>query len=130
MSNMSTRDQLHGYKAKLESEKKLLEEELSKLGSQNPANPQDWMPSIPKGDEFGADRNDNADIIEEMHENNASLNELEGRLQNVNRALDKIAAGTFGTCEISGHDIESDRLGANPAARTCKEHMDKEHTLP
>ena len=81
------------------------------------------MPSKPEGDEFGADRNDNAEIIEEMHENNASLNELEGRLQNVLRALDKIAAGTYGTCEMSGHEIEADRLGANPAARTCKKHM-------
>ncbi len=117
-------------KARLEEEKSLLEAELSKLGSRNPSNPQDWVPSIPEGDSFGADRNDNAEIIEEMHENNASLNELEGRLQNVIRALDKIDKGTYGVCEISGHDIEEDRLKANPAARTCKEHMSQESTLP
>ena len=127
---MLNTEQVAAFKAKLEKEKTILEEELGKLGSRNPSNPADWVPSIPKGDEFGADRNDNADIIEEMHKNNASLNELEGRLQNVLRALDKIAAGTYGTCEISGEPIEADRLGANPAARTCKEHMDKESTLP
>ena len=34
-----------------------------------------------------------------------------------------IAAGTYGTCEVSGEQIEEDRLEADPAARTCKAHM-------
>lgn len=117
------------YKAKLTAEKALLEEELSKLGSRNPSNPADWVPSKPVGEEFGADVSDNAVVIDEMHENNASLNELEGRLNNVMRALEKIDAGTYGTCEISGEEIEEDRLNANPAARTCKTHMGEEATL-
>lgn len=111
------------FKKILEEEKALLETELSELGERNPSNPSDWMPSKPAGDEFGADRNDNADIMEDMQDNNAVLVELEGRLNAVILALSKIAEGTYGTCEISGEAIELERLEANPAAPTCKKHM-------
>lgn len=123
-------DKIAHFKTKLEAEKTLLEEELGRLGTRNPANPNDWLPSKPAGEEFGADKNDNADIIEMEQENNASLNELEGRLNTVLRALEKIEAGTYGVCEVSGMDIEEDRLEANPAARTCKAHMAEEAALP
>lgn len=111
------------FKKRLEDEKKLLERELEGLGQRNPSNPSDWVPAKPEGDEFGADRNDNADIIEDMVDDNASLNELEARLNLVNVALDKMETGAFGICEVSGEDIEMDRLEANPAAPTCKAHM-------
>ncbi len=111
------------FKKQLEEEKALLETELSELGKRNPSNPSDWVAAKAEGEEFGADRNDNADIDEMEENDNAALNELEGRLSNVIRALDKIKNGGFGVCEISGHDIEMDRLEANPAARTCKKHM-------
>ena len=115
--------QIQTFKTKLEVERKVLEEELSKLGERNPSNPQDWVPAKPMGDEFTADRNDNADIIEAMQDNNAPLNELEGQLNNVRLALKKIEEGAYGICEIAGEQIELDRLTANPAARTCKVHM-------
>ncbi|TAK58848.1 hypothetical protein EPO14_03425 [Patescibacteria group bacterium] len=120
---MLTQNDLVKFKKLLEEEKVLLETELSELGSRNPSNASDWVPSKPAGDEFGADRNDNADIIEDMQDNNAALNELEGRLNQVVSALLKITEGTYGTCEISGEAIEMDRLEANPASPTCKKHM-------
>lgn len=129
MSNMLTDEQKAALKARLENEKKVLEEELSRLGTKNPDAPGDWVTAKPAGEEFGADRTDNAGVIEEMHENNASMNELEGRYNTVTRALAKFADGTYGICEISGSEIELDRLEANPAARTCKAHMQEERTL-
>jgi len=120
---MLTQNDLVKFKKLLEEEKVLLETELSELGSRNPSNASDWVPVKPAGDEFGADRNDNADIIEDMQDNNAALNELEGRLNQVVSALLKITEGTYGTCEISGEAIEMDRLEANPASPTCKKHM-------
>ncbi len=111
------------FKKALEEEKALLETELSELGTRNPANPSDWVATKPAGDEFGPDRNDNADIIEDMEDNNATLNELEGRLNLVIKALEKIESGGYGVCEIGGEEIELDRLAANPAAPTCKKHM-------
>lgn len=126
---MLTDEQKISLKARLEEEQKLLEEELSRLGTKNPGVSGDWVTAKPTGEEFGADRTDNAGVIEEMHENNAAMNELEGRYNTVTRALGKFAAGTYGICEISGNEIELDRLEANPAARTCKAHMSDEHTL-
>lgn len=126
---MITDTQKAELKAKLEGEKKLLEEELARLGTRNPSNPNDWVAAKPEGEEFGADRTDNAGLIEEMHSNNASMNELEGRYNNVVRALGKFDTNTYGECEISKSDIEVERLYANPAARTCKAHMQDEHAL-
>ena len=58
----------------------------------------------------------------------AVLSRLEGRekheLDEIHAAQARLAAGTYGVCDISGEDIESDRLMANPAATTCKKHMD------
>ncbi len=120
---MLTETQINTFKQRLEDEKVLLEKQLGELGTRNPSNPSDWMPSKPEGEEFGADRNDNADIIEEMQDNNASLTQLEARLNDTVSALQKIEQGSFGICEVSGEDIELDRLDANPSARTCKTHM-------
>lgn len=129
MTSMLTDEQKTAFASKLEKEKGVLEEQLGHLGSRDPSNPGDWIASKPEGEEFGADRTDNAGVIEEMFGNNASMNELEYRLKNVNAAIERIQAGTFGVCEISGHDIEVERLEANPAARTCKEHMQEEKKL-
>lgn len=120
---MITEEQKTELKERLEKERDILQKELSSLGTQNPSNPEDWEPKKPEGDEFGADRNENADIIEAMQENNAALNELEGRLNNVMHALKKFEDGTYGVCETSGEPIEIERLQANPAARTSIQHM-------
>ncbi|MEK7613294.1 MAG: TraR/DksA C4-type zinc finger protein [Patescibacteria group bacterium] len=119
---MLNTEQKNEFKIRLEKERDLLQKELASLGKRNPSNPADWEPATEVG-EFGADRNDNADIIEALHENNAAINELEVRLQSVNEALERIQADTFGICEVSGEEIEMDRLNANPAARTCIAHM-------
>ncbi len=115
--------EIAAFQSALMKEKALLEQELGALGTRDPANPSDWVAGKPDGDEFGADRNDNADIIEDMEEDNATLTELEGRLNLVVRALESIDAGTYGLCEVDGEEIELDRLKANPAATTCKKHM-------
>ncbi len=129
MQGMLTSDQTAHFKQKLETEKAVLEGELSNLGTRNPSNPSDWVVDKPEGEVFGADKSDNADIIEAEQQNNATLNELEGRLNQVIAALEKIEKGAYGVCEISQEDIEVERLEANAAARTCKSHMQDEATL-
>ncbi len=121
---MITSEQVQEFKVRLEKERDVLQKELSGMASPNPTNPTDWEPKAPEG-EFSADRNDNADLIESLHENNASINELEVRLKNVSEALERIEVGTYGVCEVSGDDIEIGRLNANPAARTCMAHMEQ-----
>ncbi len=71
-----------------------------------------------------------ADQNEAAEERIATLALLETRYRNVRRALEKIEAGTYGICEISGEPIEPARLSANPAARTCQKHLEDETFLP
>lgn len=110
------------FKEKLDEEKELLVKELSGLGVQNPQNPADW--NIKDGqNRERADLNMTADVHEDMQERHAVSDELEKRLANVNLALKKIEDGMYGACEIGNKPIEIARLEANPAARTCKEHL-------
>ncbi len=114
------------FKQKLEDEKKLLEDELGTLGRKNPDVPGDWE-AVPDKEnvEQDPDRNAQADHYEELAERSGIGAELENRLVDVNRALQKIAENKYGICEISGDPIEEDRLHANPAARTCKKHLNE-----
>ncbi len=120
---------LNFYKNKLEEEKRLLEEELGTLGIQDPKTG-DWGAILPRVDNSDlSDPNDMADRDEDFTITANTLGELEIRYNNIIKALGKIETGTFGICEISGTTIEEDRLQANPAARTCKAHMNEERTL-
>lgn len=40
-------------------------------------------------------------------------------LEEIDAALARVAAGTYGTCEICGEPIAPGRLEARPTARTC-----------
>jgi RNA polymerase-binding transcription factor DksA len=110
------------YQQKLEEEKALLETQLATVARRNPSNPADWEP-VPQETEVEADPNDRADVMEHYAENAAITDDLEKRYNDVLAALERIASGTYGTCEISGDPIEEDRLTADPAARTNKAHM-------
>lgn len=120
------------FKEKLEQELNTVEQELKSVGVQNPHNPADWEATETKMDVMSAvaDPNEAADKQEEYVGNRAIVDQLEIRYNNIKRALGKIEAGTYGTCEVSGDPIEEDRLEANPAARTCKAHMGEETNLP
>ena len=109
------------YKVRLSDELQTLTTELHSLGIQDPLNSKDWV--LTQNVKPEADDNVVADHVEENVTNNAILADLETRYNNVTAALAKIAAGTYGICEISGEVIEEERLQANPAARTCITHM-------
>lgn len=112
------------YKKKLEEEKKLLISELKGVGVvKDKRNPDDWQGKPTDMEIQSADENELADKIESYENNTALVQELEGRLNEIDGALSRIANGTFGTCKVCNKEIEEDRLEANPAAATCKEHM-------
>ena len=110
------------FKNLLLAEQKKLEQELSTVGRKNPDNPEDWE-ATPGFTDDNADLNEFSDSIQSFETNTAILKQLETQLNDVKDALEKIEKGTYGICEMSGHPIEEDRLEANPAARTCKAHM-------
>lgn len=121
---MDKRDLKH-FKEKLEKEKVLLEEELATISRINPDNPSDWEATTTDIEVDAADENEVADKMEELEENKSILSQLEPQLNEVKAALKRIEDGTYGICEISGEQIEKERLEAYPSARTSMKHMKK-----
>lgn len=117
------------YKTKLEEELNKVTKDLESIGVYDEESG-DWV-AQPTGTAVAeADPNEQADVVEDWNERRAVLSELETRFNNLKRALKKIEEGTFGKCEISGENIEENRLEVNPAARTCEAHMGQEDNLP
>jgi len=116
---------INKFKGMLLEERAKLEVELSDLGIMDPETG-DWGAYQKEAGEADvSDKNDAADFDEDFALRANTLGQLEKRYIDVKNSLSKIerADGSFGKCELSGKDIEEDRLMANPAARTCKEHM-------
>src|SRR3954453_8207690 len=77
---------------------------------------------------FEASRASNADdehdpegstIAYERAQLTAVLDAARRRLADLDDALDRLAAGTYGRCERCGHPVPPARLEARPSARTC-----------
>lgn len=112
----------------LEDEKNTLLTELKTIAVEN-SESGDWV-AKPDNLVGEADPNVTADNTEEWNERRALVAQLETRYHNVKLALHKIENNTYGICEVCGEHIENDRLKANPAARTCKIHLEHERELP
>lgn len=84
-----------------------------------------WTPKAPEMDVMSpiAEPNEAADKLEEIDERGEEVVTLSARLADVERALENMSQGTYGRCEVCDKAIEEERLEANPAARTCIEHM-------
>ena len=111
------------FKKKLEKEKAIVENEIKTVGSSDPGNPQDFSATSNDMDIDKADENELADKLGELNDNKGILDSLEKQLRDIDDALGKIQKGTYGICEISGEQIERERLEANPAARTSMKQM-------
>lgn len=117
------------YKIKLEEMRNSIVTELETIAVHNNET-DDWEVKTDNTDTDDADENLQADAAEDADTRIATLTELETRYRSIVRALQKIATGTYGVCELSGEPIEEARLNANPAARTCITHRDNEAELP
>ena len=62
---------------------------------------------------------DSGQVTAERGEVDALAGSLRETLLEVDAALGKLEAGTYGQCESCGNDIAEDRLEAMPAARLC-----------
>jgi DnaK suppressor protein len=73
-------------------------------------------------------KGDDAEVAEKQRVSNAALQELDilkGRLQLVERALNKIEDGTYGYCEETEEPIGVERLTVIPWARFCVQVQEK-----
>lgn len=110
------------FRKKLEEEKARLESEMGTVGRKNPAVPGDWE-AVPSEIGVEADLADQADVVMSRDSNNAILADLEARYDSVLSALSRIEKKTYGKCEVCEKPIPDARLGADPAATTCIEHL-------
>ena len=63
-----------------------------------------------------------ATIAFERSQVDALVRQAREHLADIDAALAKVAAGTYGLCEVCGEPIPNGRLEARPTARTCVEH--------
>ncbi len=110
------------FKKKLVAECAGLETELNAIGQKDPSAPGGWDVSTSDIKVDSADENEVADKFEELEENAGIASKLEGQLNEVKAALDRIEKGTYGICETCGKAIEIERLEANPSARNSIKH--------
>ncbi len=64
---------------------------------------------------------DNADAVSDFERNQAIIANSRLLLAQVNAALARLDAGTYGTCERCGKPIEPRRLAALPYAMLCRD---------
>ncbi len=62
-----------------------------------------------------------ADVYEYKQEAHLTKEALEERINEINKALDKINKGTYGICENCQKNIEETRLKIDPAAYLCRD---------
>ncbi len=110
-------------KENLEKEKKELLGQLLEIGRLNPET-NEWEAFPEEIDAPESDPNTMADRFEDFESRSSTVKVLEERLNMIDRALKNIRKESFGKCIVCGKEIEADRLKANPAAETCKKHLE------
>ncbi|MCF7833972.1 MAG: TraR/DksA C4-type zinc finger protein [Candidatus Pacebacteria bacterium] len=109
-------------KQKLEEEKAEILADLSDIGVFN-SETNEWEAVPEKIEEPESDQNDMADRFEDSESRVSILEVLQARLSSIEESLIELHKDSFGLCDVCGGEIEEDRLEANPAAHTCKEHL-------
>jgi DnaK suppressor protein len=99
-------------RARLEAEKKRIQEELNQLNSSR------TMEDRREGSPFGK-REEEATESMELEKRLALENRLNSLLTEVERALQKMDAGTYGYCDICNTAIDPARMEALPQAILC-----------
>lgn len=111
-------------KEKLEKERDELLGQMKGMGKLNPET-NEWETVPEEMNYVETDQNDMADRFEDYESKSSMMKVLESKLSDTLRALKGINKESFGKCEVCHKDIELARMEANPAARTCKKHINK-----
>jgi len=100
------------YRRLLEGERAQLAAELTELGFADGGS----------GLAYDANFADTSQVTAERGEAEVLAQQLQETLGEVAHALEKLADGTYGTCEACGEPIDPARLEAMPATRYCINH--------
>ncbi len=102
----------------LEAEKTRLEAELSEFSTKNPANSSDYTADFPN---MGDKEDENAEEVATYSTNLTLERTLEASLRDTEKALKRIAGGTYGICKYCQKEIDEKRLRARPSSSSCVE---------
>lgn len=103
-------DQQRDVRDELERERDLLRGKVHELDA--------------KEDDLEYDGNfaDSAQVAAEMGENRVLYDQLRRDLDDIEKALERMDEGTYGTCEVCGSAIGDARLEVMPSTRLCIDH--------
>jgi DnaK suppressor protein len=99
-------------RSRLEAEKKRIQDELTQLNVERP------MDERREGSPFGK-REEEATESMELEKRLALESRLKNLLAEVECAIQKMDAGTYGVCDICGQPIDPARMEALPQAIMC-----------
>jgi DnaK suppressor protein len=110
-------------RAQLTQEREHLMTQLRNIG-RAPRDEASGRPADREGGELDFDEGfaDSGQVTAERGEVDALASTLLENLKDVDDALTKLDAGSYGRCEVCGEPIAPARLEAMPSARTCIEH--------
>lgn len=110
-------------KERLEKERNMVLEQLKDIGQRDPKTGE-WDATPEAQDVPEADPNEMADRFEDFESRSSMVEVLEARLDKIEEALAKVGKASYGVCRVCKKEIEMARLEANPAADTCKQHLE------
>ena len=111
-----------GTMGSMASWRALLEEERRRTQSRRDALVADYAGVVAASRDTNADDEhdpEGATIAFERSQVDALIRQVEEHLAEVDAAMQRVTAGTYGTCEVCGEHIPDERLEARPTARTC-----------
>ncbi len=109
-------------KEKLEQERDELLEQMKDMGKRNPKTGE-WE-VVQENTTHEADQNNMADRFEDYEGKSGMMDVFESRLENIEKAIANLGKASFGVCKVCKKEIEAKRIEANPAATTCKKHLE------
>lgn len=110
-------------KETLEKERNELLEQMKDLGKMNPKTGE-WE-VVQEETTHEADQNNMADRFEDYEGKSGMMEVFESRFGNIEKALENLNKASFGICKVCKKEIEAKRIEANPAATTCKKHLEE-----
>ena len=105
-------------KQQLLAEKKKIEDQLKNVSKDDKGGrfPGDAEAKFP---DYGDSAEENADEVITYQENLSTSSNLDGYLDEIEAAIERIDEGKYGVCGKCGLEIRPDRLKVFPAAKIC-----------
>ena len=106
-------------KNKLIEEKARIENELKRFSTRDAHNKSHFNPQF---SDITDKLEESAGEVSQFADDLALEQNFEKEIKGIDHALDNIANGSYGICEVCKKEINPKRLEANPSAVTCVEH--------